>query len=198
MIIMQEVKTIHVILEFLGHPLVVSIVTIVIGSYFIDKLNKKREKREKKIDGAVGLAEDISNALNSDLTNLFLQVRSQNFVLLPSFINASLDAFKNRLKFKIRIKTYYNEEVLFNDYNKIIREISSIKQSIERYPKDPIAENKYIEDRISALESEWNIHDYKIEDLKAPFHLYFSWAQILWLKAERYSLEIYTKSIDVK
>lgn len=63
MIIMQEVKTIHVILEFLGHPLVVSIVTIAIGSYFIDKLNKKREKREKKIDGAVGLAEDISNAL---------------------------------------------------------------------------------------------------------------------------------------
>lgn len=197
-VVMEQSDTYHVVIEFLAHPLIVSIMTILLGSFCLDRINKRREKREKKVDGAIKLAEDISTILNTDLTYMFLQIRNQSFDLLPNFIDASAVAFKKRLKFKIRIQTYFEDDVLFYDYNNIIKEISSIKQSIERYSRKPIEEKQFIEKRIESLQAEWQISSYKIEPLTEPFNLYFSWAQIVWYKVERYSSEIYHRALNVK
>lgn len=188
---------IEIIGSFLGHPLVVSIITIALGTFFIDRINKKKEKREKHVNGAIAVAEEISDTLNNDLTCLFLQVRTQDFTILPDFVQASMLAFKNRLKYKIRIQTYFCENNIYDEYNTIIREISTIKQSIERYQKDPDAEKAYIISRISELKGIWHIDNYKIEPLKAPFDLYFSWSQVVWYKTEQFSSQLYKLALNV-
>lgn len=127
-----------------------------------------------------------------------MQVRSESFKIKDEFIIANMNAFKNRLKIKIRVAIYFEDDKILKDYDSIIKEMSFLKRTIENYKEDNFSEeciNKHIEE----LKTKWSIYnDYPVESLKYPFNIYFSWSQVIWYKVEGFSSNLLKQSLNVK
>jgi|GEM_PF-7125599 len=193
-------ETVCVVIEkiskFLEHPLIVAVVSIVLGSGLINRLIQRKEKREQKRKEAIKTAEEVSEILNDTLSCLFWQLRDENTNILEEFSLAIKNAFKYRLKFKIKFNIYLAEENLWKDYNAIIREINKLRYLIKDSKK---FDEKITNEHINNLKTEWNItNDYHIEDLKYPFNIYFSWAQVIWYKTEKFVSDLLNKSLNIK
>jgi len=195
---MENVCIIEKISKVLEHPLIIAVVSILLSSGLINRLLKRKEKREQKRKEAIKTAEETSVILNNDLTFLFWQVREETFDIYEEFSSASRNAFKYRLKFKIKVNIYFAEEDILKDYDSIIKEISFLKYSIEKCKNEEFDEKSIIE-RINELKIKWDItNDYPIEDLKYPFNIFFSWSQVIWYKTENFMSNLLAQSLNIK
>jgi hypothetical protein len=184
-------------MEFLSHPLLIAVVSILLGSGLIDKINKRKEKREFVRNEAIKLIEEISDLLNDDLTWLFSQVRLQSFKIEEGFAVASRNTFSKRLKIKVKTKTYLKEEDILKDYDIIIKEISFLKQHIFNSNKESFDDEK-VQLHINELKAKWHINNnYPIEILEYPFNHYFSWSQVIWYRTENYISTLLNKANSI-
>lgn len=168
------------LLNILGHPLFIAMSSIYLGTFLIDRINKKREKRTLKEKESIELLKEISSKINLDISWLFWQVRLQKYKICEEFSNASREAYSFRLQLKIRSNVLFDNPSISSDYREITKEIRLAKAAIQ---------NKEIPDEeyLIQLKKKWGItNKYNIENLQYPFNIYYEWAQIIWFKTEDY------------
>lgn len=194
---MEDLIIKYIVIIF-SHPLFIAVVSIILGSGLIDRINYRKEKRETKRMEAIKLVEEISDKLNNDLTWVFWQIRQQTNAISEGFNEASRDAHSYRLKIKVKVMIYLKDEGIVSDYDLIVKEITKIKLDMRDFNKDDPHLN-LIEEHINDLKKKWKIfNDYPIEELEDPYKLYFSWAQVIWYHTNHYLTNILGKALEIQ
>jgi len=174
------------------------LVSILFGSVLVNSIIKRKEKRQRKINDAIKTTEEVSVLLNDALSCLFWQIRDEKFVILDDLYSAIRNAFKFRLKFRMKVNTYFVEESIWKDYDTIIREIYRLRREICSNNGTTFDE-KSIRKHIQDLKRQWEItENYTIDVLNQPFNLYFEWNQIIWYKAKKFTSYLFDKSLKIK
>ena len=194
----------HPISQLLGHSFMCVLATAFIIHIFINVAMKKKELKLQKRKDAIKTTEEISVLLNDVLSCLFWKIRGGE--ILPESINSAIrNAFQFRLKYKIKVETYFTKEY-DREYDDIINEMELLRRSIKRYEtptrKPPKKELKYVEEHINTLRTEWNdntttAHNPYLPDnyeTKSPYDAYLQWNLIIWRKSKRFTSELYKLS----
>jgi len=66
------------ILTVLSKPIIITLLTLTIGSYLFTRLTERRAKRDKIRERVLQLFEDVGNDLNSVLSLVFRHIRNRN------------------------------------------------------------------------------------------------------------------------
>jgi uncharacterized protein (UPF0332 family) len=183
---------INIIVKIISHPLFITMTSIYLGTFLIDKMNRRKEKRDLKHKEALQLIKEVSEKINSQLTWLFWQIRTESHKIDEKLFESSRNAYAFRLQVKIRSEVIFGNSVLSEGYREIAKEIRMLINSVQE-KKEP--DNSYIID----LDNKWGIiKTHTKEDLKSPFDIYFEWAQSVWFYAEKYLLQSLQNAFELR
>lgn len=194
---MENIGLIENVSNFFAHPFVISIATVLVGSFFLTQYFKRKEMRQRKRNDAIKTTEEVCALLNESLSCLFWQIRDEQSTINTNINSALINAFAFRLKFRVKVNIYLKDEKIWKDYDIIIREIYKLCREIY-YQKLFNGDKILISQHINELKGQWEILDnYTCEPLKSPFDLYFEWNQVVWYKTKKFAADLFAKSIKV-
>lgn len=185
--------TINMLSDFLGHPFVISLFSILCGSYFINKINYIKTTRDIKRNEALKLVNEISEKINSSLSWLYIQIRSENSIITENLKLALSQAHSSRLKFRVSSKFYFGSVYTIKEYEEIICTISSIKNMIE----DPHTTQLDIKAKLLDISKRWNIYK-KIDNNSSNKELFTLAADIVWDKSDSFLTSILFIANNIK
>src|SRR2546423_7190611 len=116
------------VFAILNQPLVLTILTLVTGSYLFSRLSERRAKKDKIREKAIQFLEEVGTDINSVLSSIYGRIRTQNFEIKPdSFIDEKRKAlFNKRFSVRIRSSVYLKSEEFWKEYEQITFEIDKI------------------------------------------------------------------------
>ncbi|MDX6383468.1 MAG: hypothetical protein QOK48_1041 [Blastocatellia bacterium] len=125
------------ILTLLSKPIVLTLVTLTLGSYLFTKLTERRSKREKIREKALQLLEDVGSDLNGVISLMYRHIRTGNFKISddsPIFEKRGA-LFAKRFSVRIRSKVFLESEDFWYRYGQLTFEIDKIVKFMASIPE---------------------------------------------------------------
>lgn len=116
------------LLTFLSQPIIVTLLSLLIGSYLFTLLAERRAKREKIREKAIQLIEEVGNDLNAVFSRTIARIRLGNFNFegdSPLTEKQGL-LFTKRFSVRIRSESYLKNKDFYQKYDYLIFEINKI------------------------------------------------------------------------
>lgn len=120
------------ILTFLSRPIVLTLLTLTIGSYLFTRLTERRAKRDKIREKALQLLEEVGNDLNSVISLIYGRVRNSDFeITKDSLIYEKRGGlFTKRFSVRIKSRVFLESEEFWQRYEQLMFEIDRIVRFI--------------------------------------------------------------------
>src|SRR5205085_10299200 len=131
------------IFAILNKPLILTILTLSIGSYLFSRLSERRTKKDKIREKAIQLLEDVGTDVNAAISSIYGRIRTQDFEIKPdSFIDEKRKAlFNKRFSVRIRSSVYLKSEEFWKEYEQVTFEIDKIVLFMDTLSKNYRLEN---------------------------------------------------------
>jgi hypothetical protein len=116
------------LLTFLSQPIIITLLSLLIGSYLFTLLAERRSKREKIREKAIQLIEEVGNDLNAVFSRVIARIRFSNFNIekdSPLTEKQGL-LFTKRFSVKIRSESYLKNKDFYKKYDYLVFEIDKI------------------------------------------------------------------------
>jgi hypothetical protein len=159
----SAMNTMDSILTLLSKPIVLTLITLAIGSYLFTKLTERRSKKEKIREKAVQLLEDVGNDLNAVISLMYGHIRNSNFQIDKdsAVYEKRGDLFTKRFSVKIRSKVFLQSDEFWQRYDQLTFEIDKIVRFMVSIPKQSERENqiKTIKDRQKQIAKAWQCEE---------------------------------------
>lgn len=144
--------------NFLKHPLVISIVSILLGSFLLNTLNSIKSKRDTKRREAIKLVERISEHINSPLTWLYWQIRTQGNEINSNLNETITKSYTVRLRIRVASTFFFKTKNVAFEYEEIIKEIRLVRNIIINKEKLDYKEIiEFIDERKNYLSKCWKL-----------------------------------------
>jgi hypothetical protein len=115
--------------DFLNQPIVITLVTLVIGSYAISLISERRARRNKLRDQAVEFITEAGNTINQFFPHLYGRLRSENLEWDQTLGEALKDLFSKRMWIQIGSQAYLNSETFYTKYFQLLDEVMDVIQN---------------------------------------------------------------------
>lgn len=116
------------ILTLLSKPIILTLLTLAIGSYLFTRLTERRSKREKIREKSLQLLEEVGTDVNFVLSLVYGHIRTSNFqIQKDSPVNEKrAGLFTKRFSVRIRSKVFLESEELWQKYDQLTFEVDKI------------------------------------------------------------------------
>lgn len=116
------------LLTFLSQPIIVTLLSLVIGSYLFTLLAERRAKREKIREKAIQLIEEVGNDLNAVFSRIIGHIRLGDFNIErdSSLTEKKGLLFTKRFGVRIRSESYLKNKIFWQRYDYLVFETDSI------------------------------------------------------------------------
>lgn len=115
-------------LTLLSKPIVVTAITLSVGSYLFTRLTEARSKREKIREKSLQLLEEVGTDINAVLSLVYRHIRTVDFeIQKESAVNEKRAAlFVKRFSVRIRSKVFLKSDEFWEKYEDLTFEIDKI------------------------------------------------------------------------
>ena len=151
------------ILTFLSKPIIVTAITLTVGSYLFARLTEARSKREKIREQSLQLLEEVGSEINAVISLMYGHIRRGSFGMdVTSPLNEKRGAlFTKRFSVKIRSKVFLKTDDFWQRYDRLTFEIDRIVRLMMTLSNEYVADD--VVDQIEAnkkrFAEEWPCHD---------------------------------------
>ncbi|MBM0743822.1 hypothetical protein JOY44_19735 [Phormidium sp. CLA17] len=116
------------LLIFLSQPIIITLLSLLIGSYLFTLLAERRAKREKSREKAIQLIEEVGNDFNAVFARIIGRVRLGNFnIERDSPLNEKRGLlFTKRFSVRIKSEAYLRNKDFWKKYDYLVFEIDKI------------------------------------------------------------------------
>ncbi|MEJ2447823.1 MAG: hypothetical protein P8Y37_07775 [Anaerolineales bacterium] len=132
------------VFEFLNQPLIITIVSLVIGSYAISLITEKRARQNKLRDQAVEFITQAGNNINQFLPLLYSRLRTGRIRWDQTLDDALTELFTKRMWVQIGSQAYLRSEAFYQRYYQMLDEIMKLVQKFHALEQEgegqPLAE----------------------------------------------------------
>lgn len=113
----------NTVIEFLNQPIVITLITLIVGSYFINLITERRARENKRRDAAVEFLTQAGNYIGEFVPHIFAQLRTRNIEWTPELEQGLKDLFSKRMEIQVGSLAYLKSEEFYKKYFQIMDEI---------------------------------------------------------------------------
>lgn len=145
--------------EFLNQPIVITLFTIVIGSYAISLIMERRARRNKLRDQAVEFITEAGNSINQFFPHLYGRLRTGSLEWDQTLDKELNELFSKRMWILIGSQAYLKSETFHTQYFQLLDEVIDVVQSFGDLVSDGDSEelSKKIQENRIRLVSIWPV-----------------------------------------
>jgi hypothetical protein len=114
------------ILEFLNQPIVLTLVTLVVGSYLLSIVAERRSRRDRLKDKSIEFLTEAGSTINAFVPLIYSQLRTYNLAIDQAIQDGMRDLFSARLGIHIGSKAYLKSEKFARQYFKLLDELAAV------------------------------------------------------------------------
>jgi|GEM_PF-2639569 len=177
------------ILTVLSKPIIITALTLTIGSYLFARLTELRSKREKIREKSLQLLEDVGSDINAVISLMYGHIRRGDFGMdVTSPLNEKRAAlFTRRFSVRIRSKGFLQTDDFWERYDQLIFEIDRIARLMMSLSHEYVTDDvvNQIEANKKRFAREWPFED-RIEHSQYEHRLsteLVRWADMVWDRA---------------
>jgi hypothetical protein len=175
-------------LTLLSKPIVLTEVTLTIGSYLFNRLTELRSKRDKIRENALQLLEEVGNDLNSIISLMYGHIRTSNFdIRKDSLVHEKRGGlFTKRFSVRIRSRVFLQSEEFWQRYEQLTFEIDRIVRLMgslsETYDVADVI--KRIEEHRNGFAKDWPFEERSTTSkYPPPSNELVKWTDMVWDRA---------------
>ena len=116
------------VFEFLNQPIVITIVTLVIGSYALSIITERRARRDKLRDQAVEFITEAGNSINHFFPHLYGRLRTGRLDWDHALDEEIKEIFSKRMWIQIGSQAYLRSETFHAQYFELLDEVMGCVQ----------------------------------------------------------------------
>jgi hypothetical protein len=177
------------ILTFLSKPIIVTTITLTVGSYLFARLTEARSKREKIREKSLQLLEEVGSEINAVISLMYGHIRRGHFGMgVTSELNEKRGAlFRKRFSVKIRSKVFLQTDDFWQRYDQLTFEIDGIVRLMMSLSNDYVADDVVsdIDANRRRFAEEWPSSD-RTANSRYEHRLsteFVKWADMVWDRA---------------
>src|SRR2546423_1859780 len=116
------------VLTLLSKPIILTLLTLTIGSYLFTRLTERRAKKDKIREKSLQLLEEVGNDLNSIISVIYGHIRNSNFEIDKASPANEKRAGMFTKRFTVRIKSqaFLQSDEFWQRYDQLTFEIDKI------------------------------------------------------------------------
>ena len=174
------------LLEILEHPLLITIISVIIGTGILGQMAYRRSRRDVIRDKSLSFLEETASSFNQPMARIFYVIRNCKASVPEDIRKKSGDLFVKRLHVRVISRSFLKNKKFYKSYDGITWEIRNLLNKIEVLESHPEADISIdISKRLSELENLW---DMKVkpskEGLPEPYHSLMNWANMIWRRID--------------
>ncbi len=108
------------ILEFLNQPIILTLVTLTIGSYLLSLVADRRSRRNLQEDKAVEFLNEAGNIFNQASVQIFIKLRNNLIEVDDSLEQAMTNLYSERMGIEVGSRAYLQSEDFYKDYFRLM------------------------------------------------------------------------------
>ena len=178
------------LLTFLSQPIIITLLSLVIGSYLFTLLAERRAKREKIREKAIQLIEEVGNDLNAVFSRIIGRIRLGDFNIerdSPLTEKTGL-LFTKRFGVRIKSESYLKNKDFWRKYDYLVFEINNIITVMKSITEVEDAQEiiRKIREHQQRLFREWSIDEEKYKSTSNASSLSDElevWHRMIWDRA---------------
>ncbi|MCY7321555.1 MAG: hypothetical protein LH660_07085 [Phormidesmis sp. CAN_BIN36] len=178
------------LLTFLSQPIIITLLSLLIGSYLFALLAERRAKREKIREKAIQLIEEVGNDLNAVFSRIIGRVRLGNFnIEKDSPLNEKRGLlFTKRFSVRIKSEAYLKNKDFWQKYDYLVFEIDKIITVMRSITELADAQKivQEIREHQQRLFHEWTIDEERYKhkpNASSPSDELEVWHRMIWDRA---------------
>lgn len=176
------------ILTLLSKPIILTLVTLGVGSYLFARLTERRSKKERTRENALKLLDDVANDLNSVISVIYGHIRRADFKIEKDSVidKRRAELFTKRFSLRIKSKAFLRSDEFWQRYEQLAFEIDKLvrfmmslatQQNIE-----VVAQIKKHQERFA---KEWPFKDRLVHSkYPPPSDQLVIWADMVWDRSD--------------
>ncbi len=145
------------IFEFLNQPIILTLVSLMIGSYLLSLVAERRSRRDRMKDQAIEFINDVAEHTNTFVVAVFEKLRTNRIVVDGSLEDAIRDLYSRRTSIEISSKAYLKSEKFYKEYFILMDGFGDVMGTFMRvdqgYPEDELIAS--VHQKCSQLEQTW-------------------------------------------
>ena len=170
------------VFEFLNQPIVLTIVSLVVGSYLLNLVAERRSRRDKLKDQAIGFINDVADHSNAFIVAVFGKLRPNRIELDETLDEAIRDRYRGRISIEIGSRAFLKSENFSKQYFHLVDEFGDVMGTFLRVDQGASHEEMIarVQKKYTNLEKSWPlVGEMTTEDPKALVDHMIIWMEML-------------------
>lgn len=149
------------VFEFLNQPIVLTLVSLVIGSYLLSIVAERRSRQNNLMDKAVEYLSEAADTINSFVPLIYRKLRTGSLGIDEDIENGLTALFASRMRIQVGSQAYLKTDDFAQKYFDLLDELSAVVQFMFRFEKGENIEGilKEVATRREKLLAEWTLKD---------------------------------------
>lgn len=118
------------VLDFLNQPIVLTLVTLTVGSYLLNLVAERRSRRDRLKDQAIEFLTDAGDHINAFVVTIFEKLRTNRIVVDQSIMDAIKELFVRRMSIEVGSRAYLKSELFHQQYFSLLDQYADVMASM--------------------------------------------------------------------
>jgi len=114
------------ILDFLNQPIVLTLVTLTVGSYLLSLVAERRARNDRLRDETIGFLTEAGNSINEFVPHIYAQLRRERIEIDQAIHEGLKNLFARRGSVELGSQVYLKSEEFFQRYCQLQDELAAV------------------------------------------------------------------------
>ena len=146
-------------IEFLNQPIVVTLITLFLGSFLLSLIADRRSRKTKLRDEAIEFLTEAGNDINSVVSAIYGQLEGHDTKGYMNLVEGFTELFAKRLRIQIGSQAYLRSEEFHLQYDRLLKELERAAFYLDREQGSSEQIISNIHERRNRLSKAWPIED---------------------------------------
>lgn len=149
------------VFDFLNQPIVLTIISLIVGSYLLSIVAERRSRRDRLKDKSVEFLTEAADTINSFVPLIYRKLRTGSLKIDQAIEDGLTDLFSSRLRIQVGSLAYLKSEEFANRYFRLLDELAVVMQLMLEFErsKDQGTTLQKVSTRQKNLQSEWPLEN---------------------------------------
>jgi hypothetical protein len=169
-------------LELLNQPIVLTILTITIGSYLLSVIADRRARNNKLRDEAINFLREASDHINNIFPLIYRQLRIGSVDVDQALEEGLTALFSKRIGIQVGSQAFLGSEEFYNQYFHLLDEIAAVIVAMAAFNDSSDKETtlKQVRAKRASLRQDWPMeNDAETGDSLQPADEYIAWMDMI-------------------
>jgi hypothetical protein len=118
------------VLAFLNQPIVLTLVTLTLGSYLLSLVTDRRSRKDKLKDHAIDFLTEAGKSFNEVLPHIYRHLRTGHIAVDPAVDDALRNLFAKSMSIRIGSQAYLKSNDFHTRYSALVNELTAVVSCI--------------------------------------------------------------------